>query len=175
MKVKRLVYIAMLTAVALIIFMIEAQIPSLVPIPGVKLGLANIITVYAMFTLGPASTLMILLCRVFLGSIFSGQVITLFYSLGGGLLCYLSMLLMRKILTQKQIWVCSVIGAIFHNIGQIIVAVLITRTPGIVAYLPILLVTGIIAGVFTGICAQFVVHRLPEPLKKELRTKKQIK
>ena len=167
MKVKRLVYIAMLTAVALIIFMIEAQIPSPVPIPGVKLGLANIITVYAMFTLGPSSTLMILLCRVFLGSIFSGQLITFLYSMSGGLLCYLSMLLMQKILTQKQIWVCSVIGAIFHNIGQIIAAVIITRTPGIAAYLPILLVTGIVAGVFTGICAQFVVLRIPEPLKKE--------
>ena len=167
MKVKRLVYIAMLTAVALIVFMIEAQIPVPVPIPGVKLGLANIITVYAMFTLGPASTLMILLCRVFLGSMFSGQVITFFYSISGGLLCYLSMLLMRKLVTQKQIWVCSVIGAIFHNIGQIIAAVLITRTPGIVVYLPMLLVTGIIAGVFTGICAQFVVKRLPEPFKKD--------
>ena len=167
MKVKKLVYIAMLTAVALVIFIIEAQIPSPVPFPGVKLGLANIITVYAMFTVGPASTLMILLCRIFLGSVFSGQVITFFYSMSGGLLCYLSMLLMRKLVTMDQIWVCSVVGAIFHNIGQIAIAVLITRTPGIAIYLSILLVSGIITGLFTGFCAQFIVHRLPEALKKD--------
>ena len=166
MSIKKLVSIAMLTAVALIIFIVEAQIPSPVPIPGIKLGLANIVTVYAMFTFGPAPTLMIFLCRVFLGSVFSGQLISLLYSLGGGFLCYLSMLLMRKIVTEKHIWVCSVVGAVFHNVGQISVAVLITRTPGIAIYLPILLVTGIIAGLFTGFCAQYVVHQLPEPLNK---------
>ena len=166
MKIKKLVNIAMLTAVALIIFTIEAQIPNPVPIPGVKLGLANIVTVYAMFTLGPVPALLIMLCRTFLGSIFAGQMMTFLYSVGGGLLCYLSMLVMRRVVTMKQIWVCSVIGAIFHNIGQIIVAILITRTPGLIAYLPVLLATGIIAGVFTGLCAQFVVHRLPAPLGK---------
>ena len=159
---KQLVYTALLTSLALIIFMIEAQLPALAPVPGVKLGLANIITVYAMFTLGPGPTLMILLCRVVLGSIFSGQMMTLFYSLGGGLLCYVAMLLLHRLVTVKQIWVCSVIGAIFHNIGQIIVAVLITRTAGLVVYLPVLLVSGIIAGLFTGLCAQFVVQRLPQ-------------
>ena len=107
---------ALLTSVALIIFIIEAQIPNLAPIPGVKLGLANIITVYSIFTLGPGPTLMILLCRVFLGSVFSGQMMTLFYSLSGGMLCFLAMLVMRRLVSVKQIWVCSVIGAIFHNI-----------------------------------------------------------
>ena len=161
MKVQKLVYMALLTAIALIIFTIEAQIPNPAPIPGVKLGLANIVTVYAMFALGPLPTLMILLCRVFLGSVFSGQMTTLFYSLGGGMLCYASMLVMRRLVTLGQIWVCSAVGAVCHNIGQIAVAILITRTPGLVAYLPILLVSGIIAGVFTGFCAQFVVRRLP--------------
>ena len=161
MKIKKLVNMALLTSVALIIFTIEAQIPNPAPIPGIKLGLANVITVYSMFTLGPVPTLMILLCRVILGSIFSGQMMTLFYSLGGGLLCFLSMLVMRRLVTQRQIWVCSVVGAVFHNIGQIVVAICITRTPGLVVYLPVLLVSGIVAGTFTGACAQFVVLRLP--------------
>ena len=160
MRVKKLVYMALLTAIALIIFSVEAQIPNPIPIPGVKLGLANIVTVYAIFTLGPVSTLMIFICRVFLGSVFSGRMMGLLYSLGGGLLCYLSMLVMRKIVTLKQIWVSSVIGAVFHNVGQIIVAVLITKTPGLVAYLPFLLVSGVLAGGFTGFCAQYVVLRL---------------
>ena len=157
---KRLTRMSLLTALALMIFTIEAQIPALVPIPGVKLGLANIITVYAMFALGPRDTFWILLCRIFLGSIFSGQMMTLFYSLSGGLLCYLVMLPMRKLVTEKQIWVCSILGALAHNIGQILAAIVIARTPGLIVYLPVLLISGSIAGLFTGLCAQFVLHRL---------------
>ena len=167
MKVKKLVYMALLTAVALIMFVVEARIPNPVPVQGVKLGLANIVTVYAMFVLGPKPTLMILLCRVFLGSVFSGQMMTIFYSLGGGLLCYVVMLGMRKLVTLRQVWVCSVVGAIFHNIGQIAVAIFITKTPALIAYLPILLVSGIITGVFTGFCAQLIVRRLPAPFTQK--------
>lgn len=165
MKTKRIARDAVFAAIALTIFMVELQIPSLVPIPGVKLGLANIITVVTMFLLGPGDTLMILLVRILLGSIFSGQMMSLLYSLTGGLLCYLIMLLLRKILTRKQIWASSVIGAVFHNIGQIGVAMIVTGTPGIVIYLPILLVSGIISGTFTGLCAQFVVHRLENAIE----------
>jgi heptaprenyl diphosphate synthase len=160
MKTKKLTRMAVLTAVALTIFVIELQLPALAPIPGVKLGLANIITVYAMFALGPGDTLCILLARVFLGSVFSGQMTSLLYSLAGGLLCYLVMLLLRRILTVKQIWVCSVLGAMAHNVGQMAVAVLVTGTPALVYYLPVLMVSGILTGVFTGLCAQFVTGRL---------------
>lgn len=159
MSARKITYMAMLTAIALIIFIVEAQIPNPVPIPGVKLGLANIVTVYAMFALGPGPALMILVCRVFLGSVFSGQLMTFFYSMGGGLLCYLSMLVMRRLVTEKQIWICGSIGAMFHNTGQIIVAVLITRTPGVFAYLPFLIISGIITGLITGLCAQYIVNR----------------
>lgn len=151
---------ALLTAVALIIFVVEAQIPNPIPIPGIKLGLANIVTVYAMFALGPGSTLMILLSRIFLGSLFSGQVMAMLYSLGGGLLCYLAMLVLRRLITQDQIWVCSAIGAIFHNFGQMAVAIAVTKTPGLLAYLPFLTISAVLAGTFTGLCAQFVVKRL---------------
>lgn len=151
---------AMLTTVALIIFVVEAQIPSLVPVPGVKLGLANIITVYAMFCCGARDTFLILLCRIVLGSIFCGQMMSFMYSLCGGIFCYLIMLVMRQLVTERQIWVCSVVGAIFHNLGQITVAVIITHTLAIISYLPVLLVSGIISGTFTGICSQLVVNRM---------------
>lgn len=157
---KRLTRMGLLTALALIIFSIEAQIPPIVPIPGVKMGLANIITVYAMFALGPRDTFLILICRIFLGSVFSGQMMTLFYSLGGGILCFLSMLIIRKFLTDDQIWICSVLGAIAHNIGQILVAIVIAHTPELVFYLPVLMISGILSGLFTGLCAQAVVKRL---------------
>ena len=151
---------ALLTAIALTIFMAEAQLPNPIPLPGIKLGLANIVTVYAMFALGPGDTLMILLARVFLGSVFSGQMMTFFYSLAGGLLCWLVMVLLRRLLTPGQIWVCSVIGAAFHNLGQLLAAILIARTPALVLYLPYLLPAGLAAGLFTGLCAQFLIRRL---------------
>lgn len=160
MELKKLTRNALLTAIALTIFMVEAQIPALIPIPGVKLGLANIVTVFALFAYGSQDALMILLVRVFLGSVFSGQMTTFFYSLSGGVLCFVVTLLLKKFLTEKQIWVAGVIGAVFHNIGQIIVAIIITATPDIVVYLPILTVSGIVTGLFTGLCAQFLYGKL---------------
>ena len=102
---------ALLLSISLIIFIIESQLPSLTPIPGVKLGLANIITVYAIFILSPLDTLIILLCRIFLGSIFSGNMSILLYSLSGGILCYLAMIISKKFLSLENIWICSIIGA----------------------------------------------------------------
>lgn len=160
MNIKTLTRMALLTAIALTIFMAEAQLPAPVPIPGVKLGLANIVTVYAMFALSPAQALAILICRVFLGSIFSGHPDTLLYSLGGGLLCWAVMLLLHRVLTDKQIWAAGVLGAVAHNLGQILVAVALTRTPGLIVYLPVLMVSGILTGAFTGTSAQALVSRL---------------
>ena len=134
--------------------MIEAQIPAPIPIPGIKLGLANIITVFAIFAYTPKDALLILSVRVFMG------ISTLLYSAAGGLMCFMVMLLVRKILTDKQLWVASVIGAVFHNIGQITVAIVVTGTPGIIVYLPILMVSGIAAGLFTGLCTQFLYQKL---------------
>ena len=158
--VRRLTRMAVLTAVSLAIFTAEAQLPAPAPIPGVKLGLANIVTVYAIFALGPGPAGAILLARILLGSLFSGG-LTIFYSLAGGLCCYLTMLVMRRLTTERQIWVCSVLGAMAHNAGQIAVAAAVTRTPGVAAYLPVLLVSGILSGLFTGLCAQFLAARIP--------------
>lgn len=157
---RRLTLLALLTAIALTIFMAEAQLPPILPIPGVKLGLANIVTVYAMFALGPGDAMMILLCRVFLGSVFSGQMMTLFYSLAGGALSWLVMLLLRRVLTLRQMWLCSPIAGIFHNLGQLLAAVVLMGTWTVLAYLPYLIIAGAISGVFTGLCAQFLLARL---------------
>ncbi len=159
MKTTRLTTCALLTAVALVIFVAEAQIPPLLPVPGMKLGLANIITVYAMFALGSADALMILLCRVFLGALFAGGA-TFPYSLAGGLACYLIMLLLRRFLTEKQLWVCGALGAVAHNLGQMAAAISIARTPQLILYLPLLLTVGIPAGALTGLAAQLLLERL---------------
>ena len=160
MDARRLTRLALLTAVALSLFVVELQLPDLFPIPGAKLGLANIVTVYAMFALGPGDAMMILLCRVFLGSVFSGQMMTLFYSLAGGVLSWLVMLLLRRVLTLRQMWLCSPIAGIFHNLGQLLAAVVLMGTWTVLAYLPYLIIAGAISGVFTGLCAQFLLARL---------------
>ncbi|MGX8699284.1 MAG: Gx transporter family protein [bacterium] len=160
MQLKRLTRAALLTAAALILYVVELQLPPLAPIPGIKPGLANIVTTAAMFTLGPADTAAILLSRILLGSLFGGSVSALLYSLSGGLLSYLTLLLLRRFLTKKQLWAASVAASIAHNLGQMGMAVLITATPGILVYLPLLLVSGILAGLFTGLAATMVVERI---------------
>lgn len=157
---RRITLLALLTAIALIIFMVEAQIPPPIAIPGVKLGLANIITVYAVFTLGAGDALLILVARIVLGAMFSGQMMTVFYSLGGGLLAWAAMLALKKLLTREQIWLCSPVAAVFHNIGQLTVAAAFMKTWAVMAYLPYLLLAGVAAGLFTGLCAQFLIRHL---------------
>ena len=159
LNVKKITQMAMLTAIALTIFMIEAQIPALVPIPGVKLGLANIVTVFAVFALGPKEAVMILFVRIFLGAIFAGNFSTILYSGAGGLLAILVTIGLRKILTHQQLWVAGAIGAIFHSIGQMAVAVAVTGTPGILVYLPMMIACSIVTGLFTGLCAQLLLNR----------------
>lgn len=159
MNVKKLTELAILTALALIIFVIELQIPNPVPIPGVKLGLANIITVFAVYHYRASEVALIVFTRVFLGSFFGGNMMALMYSMAGGMLCLLGMLLLKRLLPEKYIWICSVLGAVLHNIGQTAVACLIAGW-GLLAYFPFLLISGCIAGAFTGGCAQIVLRRL---------------
>ena len=150
---------ALLTAIALTIFMVEAQIPPLVPVPGVKLGLANIVTVFAVYTMGSKEGAMILAARIFLGAVFAGNFSTIFYSAAGGALAILTTIGLKRILTTKQLWVAGAFGAVAHSIGQMAVAIAMTATPGLIVYLPALVVSGILAGLFTGLCAQFLVNR----------------
>lgn len=159
MRTRKLCVMALLTAVALGIFMLEAQIPPLVPVPGVKLGLSNIVTVFAVFTLGWKAGAGILFARIFLGAVFAGNFGSIFFSAGGGLLAILATILLKIVLTEKQIWVAGCLGAVAHGIGQIVVAIWITGTPSLLIYLSVLIFSGVITGTFTGLCAQFLVRR----------------
>ena len=159
MKTKRLTELSLLTAASLIAFIIEMRLPD-IRIPGVKLGLANIFTVYAVYRFSGKEVFLLLVTRIVLGSLFSSNFSAIIYSLAGGMLCLCGMLLLRKIISESYLWLCSIFGAILHNTGQIGAAVLMTGTPAVLAYYPYLLVSGCIAGLFTGLCAQFVVKRL---------------
>lgn len=157
---RRLTAVSMLTAAALLIYLIEAQFPPPVAIPGVKLGLANIITLVALYRLGGRDALAVLLLRVCLGSIFTGQAVSFLYSLAGGLLCYAMMLALKRLLTLKQLWAVSALGAVAHNLGQIAMAALLAGTGAVLWYLPVLMISGVIAGLFTGLAAQYALTRL---------------
>ena len=159
MKTRKITLLALLTAIALTIFMVEAQIPALVPIPGIKLGLANIVTVFAVFALGPKDACLVLAARIFLGAVFAGNFSTIFYSAAGGALAIAVTIGLRKILTKKQLWVAGALGAVAHSIGQMAMAVLLTGTPGLIVYLPVMMAVSIVTGTFTGLCAQFLVNR----------------
>ena len=159
MKAKRLAELSMLTAVALIIFIVELRLPDLTPIQGVKLGLANIITVYAVYKYTPKEVFLILMSRVILGALFSANFSVILYSMAGALTCLGGMLLLKKIIPVNYLWLCSIMGAALHNTGQTAMAVILMRTPAAAANYPILIVTGCIAGLFTGVCAQLVLKR----------------
>ena len=159
MKTKKLTLLGLLSAIALTIFMVEAQIPPVVPLPGVKLGLANIVTVFAVFALGPKEGAAVLFVRIFLGAVFAGNFSTIFYSASGGALAIGATILLRKILKENQLWVAGCIGAVAHSIGQMAMAVILTGTPGLVVYLPVMVAVSILTGAFTGLCAQYLVNR----------------
>lgn len=159
MKTKKLALLALLTAIALTIFLIEAQIPPIVPIPGVKIGLANIVTVFAVFLLGAKDGAKVLACRIFLGAVFAGNFSTIFYSAAGGLCAIAITIVLRYVLTKRQIWVAGVLGAIGHSIGQMAMAIAITQTPSLAIYLPVMIVISILTGFFTGLCAQLLLNR----------------
>lgn len=160
MSIRKLTTLAMFTTLAMIIFTVESAIPPLVPIPGIKLGLSNIITLVVLCRFTTKDTLLVLLARILLSSLLFGQAMSLLYSLAGGICCFLAMTLLHRILHQKFLFLISIIGAIFHNLGQLTVAYLVTAVPGVLSYLPFLLLSGIITGLFTGLCAQFTLQYL---------------
>lgn len=162
MTVKKMTELSLLTAVALILYVVESWLPAPVPIPGVKLGLANIITVVSVYRFKPGEVTALVVVRLFLGSFFAGSMSALLFSGAGALLCLIGMLFLKRVLSERYIPLCSVLGAILHNIGQILVAIRVMGDVRVLVYLPILLVTGCIAGLFTGLCAKAVSHRIPK-------------
>ena len=157
-KLKKLLYLALLTAISLVLFVVENQIPA--PVPGVKLGLGNVIVVAVLFLYGPWESLAVLSVKVLLSAILTGNLSALAYSAAGGLLSWGGMCLLRPLLREKQLWAASVLGAMLHNLGQLLAAMVIAATPGLIAYLPVLLLSGMVTGLFTGVAAQAVVGRI---------------
>lgn len=159
MKARKPALLGLLTAVALTIFLVEAQLPPVLPVPGVKLGLANIVTVFTVFALGPGEGILVLAARIFLGAVFCGNLSSILYSAAGGACAIAVTIVLRRILTRKQLFVAGCLGAMAHSVGQIAMAALVLGTASVFVYLPVLLAVSLVTGLFTGLCAQFLVDR----------------
>jgi len=158
-KARKPALLGLLTAVALTIFLVEAQLPPVLPVPGVKLGLANIVTVFTVFALGPGEGILVLAARIFLGAVFCGNFSSILYSTAGGACAIAVTIALRRILTRKQLFVAGCLGAMAHSVGQIAMAALVLGTASVFVYLPVLLTVSLVTGLFTGLCAQFLVDR----------------
>ena len=159
-ETKRLVLLAMLTAVAMILSYVESLLPS-VGIPGVKMGLANIAVIFALFRFGWKEAATLSLVRVVLVSLLFGSVGAMLYSLAGAMLSLAVMALLRRIDRFSTVGV-SVAGGVAHNAGQILMAMLILQTKQLFGYLPVLAASGIAGGVLTGLAAALLIRRIPE-------------
>ncbi len=159
-EVKTLTRIAILVALATVLHIVEALIPVPYVVPGAKLGLANIVALYAVMTMGPGESLTISFLRTLLGSLFSGTFLNVAYylSVSGALLSTGAMYVIKTIFDKKLSAVgISTIGSVTHNIGQLLVASLILRQIGVMFYLPYLLAFAIPTGIFTGLAAGRII------------------
>lgn len=156
-KAKRIALFGMMVALAFTFSYLESLIPFNFGIPGIKLGLANLVVVVALYIMKPGEAFAIAIIRVFLAGLTFGNVYSIAYSLCGGILSFAVMLLMKK--TKLSVIGVSILGGIFHNVGQIIVAVIILETTKIAYYLLVLTVVGMFTGMLMGIISKLVIDR----------------
>ena len=158
-KTKKMVLLSILVSIALVIYLIEAQIPGLMP--GIKLGLANSISLVALILLGWKEAFLIMILRTILGSIFGGSISAFMFSIAGGILSNIVMILLYKnFKSYLSLPTISVCGAVFHNIGQLLVAAFVIQDARIYVYLPVLLISAIVTGYFIGILSSILKNRL---------------
>lgn len=156
---KKTAYMGIFLALALICSYIETLIPFHIGIPGVKLGLTNIVIVWALYLLGTKEALAISVMRIVLSGMMFGNAFSIAYSLAGGLLSFIVMVLLKKTGRFKCISV-SIAGGIFHNIGQLLVAAAIVRNLSVFYYIPVLFISGTITGLVIGVISQELILRV---------------
>lgn len=160
MNTKKLTVLALFTAIALVLSLIDSLLPPPIPVPGIKLGLSNVVVLFVLLRYKAKDAFCILAAKILLTSFFAGQFFTFFYSLAGGVLSFIIMLLFYKLFGCRLIPLTSIFGAVFHNLGQFTVALIVLKSSGLFTYLPFLILSGILTGLFTGLCCQ-AARKLP--------------
>lgn len=154
----RIVLAALLTGLALALSLVDTAVSSAIPfLPGFKLGIANIVTMFALYYLGFRETLIINIIRCVLSALLSGFVTMLFFSLAGGLLSLFIMAFLKKRISMVKV---SVSGGIAHNMAQAAVAAVLTATPQVSYYIPFLVISGAVSGFFIGVLCSALMLRL---------------
>lgn len=161
-RTKRLTTIALLSAAAFVLSWIDSLIPVSGVLPGAKLGLANLSVLAALYLLGTGAGGVLCLVKIFLSTVLFGNAFSFFYSLAGGLLSFLVMLLLKK---RCSVVFVSVLGGMFHNLGQLLVAAVVLETAGLLGYLPVLLLCGLGAGCAVGVAGGLLIDRCRQALK----------
>lgn len=156
-KAKKIALFGMMVALAFTFSYFESLIPLDFVAPGIKLGLANLVVVIALYLMKPGEAFAIAIIRIFLAGLTFGNMYSIAYSLCGGIFSFLVMYLVRK--TKLSVIGVSMLGGICHNIGQIIVAAIVMGTSRIAYYLPVLLVAGLITGLLLGVISKLVIER----------------
>ncbi len=159
-KSSKLVLTALMAGLALGVYALEGLIPPIVPLPGVKLGLSNAVSLVCLYILGAKETLAIIAVRVIISSLLFANPISMLFSICGALLSFLVMLILKKIMSEANIWAISIFAALAHNAGQLLMAVLIIGQAELVYYFFVLMLSAIICGAFTGILAGASVNKL---------------
>lgn len=157
MKVFKLTRCAIFASAALIIYTVESALGPIIPIPGFRIGLSNLVTLSALYILGFKEALLILSVRIILGNILTGQMMSFIYSLCGGALSFGITAMIKRFFPPNTIWALGIIGALFHTAGQIACACVLFRSISFVYYGIFLMMLSFVSGVFTGLCAQFAV------------------
>lgn len=173
MKTKKMAFLGLMVAYSLVLYIMETYIPNplIIVFPGAKLGLANIITLICLMTLGIKNTSIILTIRIILSSIFAGPISYLLFSMGGAYLSLICMYLATKIKDLSIIGI-SIIGSISHNIGQLLVASIIVQNINMIGYLPFMLITSLITGIFVGITSKYCYTKMSNFSVKTLTNNK---
>lgn len=158
---KKTAFLGLAAALSLLFSYVEVLMPPLyAAVPGIKLGLPNIVILYLLYALGLRYASFVSLARVAISSLLFGNVMTLAYSAAGAVLSLVVMWLIRKTGFLSEVGV-SVAGGVTHNLGQVLVAVLLLDTPQIGYYMLVLTVTGTISGICIGLCGAYLLKRLP--------------
>lgn len=161
-KPKTVVFLGVCTALAMVLAYVEILLPPIFPsIPGIKMGLPNIIIVFLLYRYGPAFASAVSLVRIVLVTMLFSNVMSLMYSLAGAVLSLLVMIFLSRLKLLSAVGV-SVAGAVSHNVGQILMAMFLLDTTELGYYLVVLIVTGTVAGIFIGVCGAALIKRVPK-------------
>lgn len=157
-NIRKIVLTALFACVAMGLYALESCLPPVIPVPGVKLGLANIVTLIVFYVLGKKYAFSQLVLRIAMTALLFGHVMTLAFSIAGGIFSFALLCIVSRFLDEDAMWATGVFCAFAHNAGQILVAVFITSQCAVMYYMLFLVISSVITGIFTGLSAKYCVR-----------------